>query len=422
MAGTPACNASIGIIGAGIVGVASALVLAQRGHNVSVYDPCPPGQAGASRGNAGHVAAADIFPMTRPGILRTGLTMMVRPDAPLRLPGVEKLRLAPWLMRFLAAARNQRFAASTKALLHLNREAIEETEKLLGQAGISDMMRANGVAVLHDNVRSLAAGAALWSARERAGFPSQELDHAAIARLVPGISPQFTHGRFCAHWAQVADPFALVQGLAHAAANRGVRFHRKKVLGLAADADTVRITHEGGTTIYDRAVIAAGVWSRPLAACLGETLPLVAERGYNLTFPDPGFVLDVPLVLPDRGLAITHVCEGLRIGGWAEFSRSPDRPENGRIFAALKRISLDIFPGLAPHDARAWMGSRPALPDSVPVISRSSTSERIFYNCGHGHYGLTQATTSAQFLAQLIEGKNPGEELRAAFSITRLQR
>jgi D-amino-acid dehydrogenase len=115
-------------------------------------------------------------------------------------------------------------------------------------------------------------------------------------------------------------------------------------------------------------------------------------------------------------MVATNLTSGLRIGGWAEYSNA-NRPANQHYFKSIARISRELFPGLNTDNANFWMGSRPSMPDSVPVISKSLKMNRIFYNCGHGHYGLTHAATSAKLLCKLLEDNDLDKA--KAFSIDR---
>jgi D-amino-acid dehydrogenase len=397
-------GASIAIIGAGVVGTASALELVQRGYAVTVLDPFPPGQGGASWRNAGHIGASDVHPLATPGIASTGLKLMLGKDSPLRIPGIGKIRLIPWFMRFLATSRGAKYRNACSAMTFLCQSALDETATMLATAGIPEKMTRGGAGYIYDSAKSLAASKAAWKEKAAAGFGSQGMDRADIARHLPEMNAKFRHGMISLNWACVTDPLDIVQGLAGAARSLGVVFDPEKVTGLEPLQNGVRIFTATGQQRFDAVVVAAGVRSKPFATALGDNLPLIAERGYNLTFPDPGFALKMPLILPDRGIAITQLSEGLRIGGWAEYTASPDRPENKSCYKALARISAEIFPGLNQTGAIAWMGNRPALPDSVPVISKSSGNDSVFFNCGHGHYGLTHAAASAHILGGLVDG------------------
>lgn len=397
-------GASIAVIGAGIVGVASAFDLVQRGYEVTVYDPAPPGQGGPSWRNAGQIGASDLQPLSTPGIALAGLRLMLQKDSPLRIPGIEKLRLMPWFWSFLATSRGENYRQACAAMTTLARHAFEDMSDMLSEAGIPGKMRRSGAGFIYDSAQSFAASQNTWAMKAKAGFAARPMNREDIAARLPDMDTAFSHGMLSENWGDVSDPLEIVQDLARELRRRGVAFRENTVTGLTPAEKRVSVTTPAGIKVFDGAVVAAGIASWQFAKALGEKLPLAAERGYNLTFPDPGFKLELPLILPDRGIAITQLGEGLRIGGWAEYAANPGRPENKSYYRALSRISSEIFPGLNQSGAIAWMGNRPSLPDSIPVISRSVRSDRVFYNCGHGHYGLSNSATSARILGTLIAG------------------
>lgn len=411
-------GASIAVIGAGIVGVASALALVDRGFNVTVFDPFPPGLGGPSHRNAGHIGASDIQPLSTPGIASTGLKMMVRKDSPLRIPGFEKIRLIPWFLQFLATSRGKKYEDACHAMTYLCRGAYPALNAMLASIGSAQKVTFEGAGFIYDSLQSYEVSQAGWQLKQAAGLASYPILQGDIARRVPEMNSKFTHGILSTNWGSVTDPLEITQDIADAAKAKGVKFQVVKVDKFAPFSSGVRIFASGYEKVFDGVVVAAGIHSRSFAEALGEKLPLVAERGYNLTFPKPGFKLALPLVMPDRGIAITSLGEGLRIGGWAEYSASPDRPENKSYYTALARISSEIFPRLNKEGSIAWMGSRPSLPDSVPVISKSLNSERVFYNCGHGHYGLSYSAISANILCGQIDG-TPIPDPHKAYAIRR---
>jgi D-amino-acid dehydrogenase len=215
----------------------------------------------------------------------------------------------------------------------------------------------------------------------------------------------------------VREPLAVVRGLAKTAESNGVIFNQLRVNRLSESQNIVRLETDKGTHQHDAVVVAAGVNSAGFARSCGDFLPMAAERGYNLTVPAPSIELNLPLVFADRGIVATQLTSGLRIGGWAEYAH-PNRPANQNYFKSMARISKELFPGLKLDHANFWMGNRPSLPDSVPVISRSASANKVFYNCGHGHYGLTHAATSACILTELISGSSEDPKYKP-YAITR---
>jgi len=410
-------GASIAIIGAGIIGVSSAYELARKGYQVTIFDPEPPGEAGPSRANAGHIGASDIYPLSAPGIHWKALKMLMSRDGALKIPLGEALAQLPWFWRFLRTSRAIEFERATNALSYLCSRTLTDTKAMLEAAGLNDLLAQNGCLFLYDSEQSLNASQSGWVGKQAAGFASVEMDASEIARDVPGITDQYQHGVLSHQWAMVSEPLDVVRGLARAAESEGVSFVKSRVNSYATSKIDVKLETANGSYQHDAVIVAAGVGSAMFAKAGGDFLPIAAERGYNLTAPTPGVELDLPLVFADRGLVATQMTSGLRIGGWAEYA-SPNRPPNQHYFKSIARISQALFPKLNLEDASYWMGSRPSMPDSVPVISQSPNSDRVFYNCGHGHYGLTHAATSANILTDLIGGEPEGQKYQA-YSITR---
>lgn len=405
------------IIGAGIVGVASACVLNRKGYEVTVFDPYYPGEGGSSKANAGHIGASDIFPLSTPGIHWKALKMLMDSDAPLKVPLKDFWPQIPWFWRFLLTSNENRFKKATDALSYLCYNSIRDTKELLEYSNIAQKLEQNGCAFIYDTKLSFNKSIKSWDERNSRGFSNEVINAKKIAQITPTINEKFKYAYLSHHWAKVSEPKDIVHGLAESAKMNGVYFHQERVNSVSEKLNSISINAEKGNSQYDAVVITAGINSVSLAKPLGDFLPMTAERGYNLTIPLSNIDIDIPIVFADRGIVATSLESGLRIGGWAEYA-DPSRPANPNYFNSIARISQDLFPGLSIENAKYWMGSRPSTPDSVPVISRSLKTDRVFYNTGHGHYGLTHAATSANLLYNLIEGEPNSTEIKA-FSIDR---
>ena len=410
-------GSSVAIIGAGIVGVASACVLNRKGYEVTVFDPYYPGEGGSSKANAGHIGASDIFPLSTPGIHWKALKMLMDSDAPLKVPLKDFWPQIPWFWRFLLTSNENRFKKATDALSYLCYNSIRDTKELLEYSNIAQKLEQNGCAFIYDTKLSFNKSIKSWDERNSRGFSNEVINAKKIAQITPTINEKFKYAYLSHHWAKVSEPKDIVHGLAESAKMNGVYFHQERVNSVSEKLNSISINAEKGNSQYDAVVITAGINSVSLAKPLGDFLPMTAERGYNLTIPLSNIDIDIPIVFADRGIVATSLESGLRIGGWAEYA-DPSRPANPNYFNSIARISQDLFPGLSIENAKYWMGSRPSTPDSVPVISRSLKTDRVFYNTGHGHYGLTHAATSANLLYNLIEGEPNSTEIKA-FSIDR---
>lgn len=406
------------VIGAGVVGLSVALQLQVEGREVTVLER-EALAAGASRGNAGALAYADVLPLASPRILRQLPRWLLDPLGPLSLPPARLPVLLPWLWQFWRASGPGKVAASTVAQAALMQRAGPATTRLLHVAEAVHLLRDGGNLHVYDSEATWRASLPGWSVREAHGIVFEHLRGAeALARWQPGLSPALAFGTFVPEWHTLHDPLDWVHHLAQAVALRGGRFWRGRALGLASDAGQVRVRLEGGSVLQARrVVVAAGAWSAPLAASLGHRLPLDTERGYNTTLPPGAFDLRRQVTFVDHGFVVTPIGGGVRVGGAVELG-GVDAPPQWRRADALLVKALRFLPGLRVEGGTRWMGCRPSMPDSLPVIGVAPGVPEVVYAFGHGHLGLTQAAVTAELVADLVAGRAPALDM-APFSPSR---
>ena len=244
------------------------------------------------------------------------------------------------------------------------------------------------------------------------------LEKAELGDYQPGLGASFTRGTFVPGWKTVADPKQLGKALWAYAERQGAAFVQGDV-GLAMPSQQrilVQLRH-GRTILARRLVIAAGAWSHRLARPFGDRIPLETERGYNTTLPKTAFDVKRQLIFSGHGFVITPLETGLRIGGAVELG-GLERPPNFARSKAMLEKARRFLPGLDASGGREWMGYRPSLPDSLPVIGRARSMPQVIYAFGHGHLGLTQAAATARLVRDLVDGKPAAVDL-AAFSAQR---
>ncbi|MEQ1900197.1 MAG: FAD-binding oxidoreductase [Devosia sp.] len=399
-------GSTIAVVGAGVIGVSVAFALVDRGYRVTLFDRAEPGRAGPSYGNAGHVVGSAIEPLASPGIATTGLRMLLDPEGALKIPKAYAASVLPWLWRFWRSSLAPTHGETVKTLTAFNAGVLADMEALFARAGIGTMLRLAPAIHLYESETSFGLARGAWALRRSAGLNWTLLDAAQIRELEPRLAPIFVRGILDLEWAIVTDPHAVVEGLFAAGQARGAHFVRANVHEVRPTARGIVVVSAGAEQPFDAAVIAAGVWSRHLAQALGDVLPVEAERGYNLTFHGLQHLLRNPLVFSDRGMVATSLAPGLRIGGWTELGGT-ELPPTTRYWQSMRRICEALVPGVGDAEASEWMGHRPSMPDSIPVISRSGYCERVFYSVGHGHYGLSQSAKTARALTELIsEGRD----------------
>lgn len=407
---TTAEKVDVVVVGAGIVGICAAVFLAEAGRKVVVVDRTGICEE-TSSGNAAALAFTDMLPMAHKGMGRQVPKWLADPLGPLSIPPAYLPRLLPWLVRFVAAGRPGRYEASLAAQASMMKLAEREWNGLFDRSGTRSMLREHGSLELYESEAEFDASLPGWAARERFGVAFRHLGKDELADFQPGLSTGFVRGTFVPEWKNVADPKTLGKALWAYAETMGARFVHGRVAAVRPSSAGAAVTLEGGAVLEcSRAVVAAGAWSHFLARGLGDRIPLETERGYNTTLPSSAFDVRRQLVFPNHGFVITPLSTGLRIGGAVELG-GLDRPPNYARSRAMLEKARRFLPGLDPAGGREWMGYRPSLPDSLPVIGHSRTSESVVYAFGHGHLGLTQAAATGRMVRDLLFGRSPAVPL-----------
>lgn len=395
---------SVAVIGAGIVGTCCAAELADQGYRVCLFDRGDPGWEGASRANAGQVIPSLIQPVAYPGIVRDMPRLLLSRDSPFAIVPGHIPRLIPWLWRFLLASRRARHEQGVAQLAALNAGALEATRDLYRRAGLADRLQNTGALYLHESRASLDKARLDWEMKGHHGYASELIGPDELRRLEPDLAPAFAGAVLEQGVCHVSDPLEIVRGIHRFALGRGAVFHRREARISQRSPQGIVVASGGDAyQTFDALVIAAGAWSRRLLNQLGDDAPLEPERGYNTTIERPNVDIRHCLVFADRGFVATPLAPGLRIGGCVELAGLKTPPHPVRI-QRITATAGKLIPKLDASGGRTWMGPRPALPDSVPVIRRSAVDKRIVYAFGHGHLGLTQAPVTARRVAGLIAG------------------
>jgi D-amino-acid dehydrogenase len=398
----------VAITGAGIVGLATAHALLDAGHRVTLIDPGDqPGRP--CDGNAGWIAHTDIMPLASPKVWRHVPRWLMDPLGPLAIRPRYIPTIAPWLMRFVAAARPDRIERSIGAIRALNAQALPAWRRRFEASGLAHHLRERGILSVWSSEQAFEAASALVDRQRRFAIPVETLDRRRLKGLEPALGDHAVGGQFYPTGCHVSDPKAVVGDLAALARGRGAAWVRARVSAVVPEADAVRVAADGTVAaIADAVVIAAGAWSKPLAAGLGDPVPLDTERGYNVTLPSGTLGLSRPVAFEGHGFVTTPLDIGDRIGGAVEFAGLDAAPNYGRVDAIVGRLRrfLPDLPSTLPDGPR-WMGFRPSIPDSLPVIGPARRSDRVLYAFGHAHHGLTQAAATAELVAAIIDRRTP---------------
>jgi D-amino-acid dehydrogenase len=391
----------IAVVGAGIIGVACALRLARQGLRVVVIDQQLPGQ-GASFGNAGHLATEQVFPIADATILKRLPAMLMDPMGPLRLDWQYLPRALPWFTRLLLNLRPAPFQNTVAGLRALNESSLDAWHRLLGDIKRPDLLKVDGSLLVFERAESRQAIDALQTKMRQQNVPVDFWQAATVRETAPQLSERIQGGLFFPRTGHFIDPYRVVCELVEAAKASGVSFVQQQVQGGSAQEHGVSLITGSGELTASRVLIACGAHSAKLTTALtGKKVPLDTERGYHLMLPHEHDRLPFPVTSLERKFIMTPMNEGLRLAGTVEFAGLTKPPNMARAWQ-LQRLSQGLFrKDLNVEAATPWMGFRPSLPDSLPVIDQVCDG-RVLLAFGHQHLGLTQAAVTAEMVVRMV--------------------
>lgn len=398
------------VIGAGIIGTAIAHDLQKRGQQVVLIDRDAPGR-GASFGNMASIAVTEFMPASRPSVWRQIPGWMLDPEGPVRVRPSYMPKLVPWFLRFIAASRPSKLRELEAQGAALCARALDDTLGLLRETGLENQISEEGCLSLYTDEAEFKADREHIEILERFGFPHEVIGRQAIRALEPelldkiGLAVLFPQNR------TMKDPYKLVLALAERFNALGGRIETGEVTGIVW-GEGVRevVLKDGRRFAVDKVVISAGAFSAKLAKMLGEPIPLETERGYHTQIMAPGISMKHSIIWPARAFMVSPTAGGIRVGGTVEMAGLDAAPDYRRSKVTVKRAK-EALPNLQCEDFTEWMGHRPALPDTVPILSASAKTKGVFYATGHGHLGLTYAATTARLMGDLITGAKPPVDL-----------
>jgi D-amino-acid dehydrogenase len=398
------------VVGAGVIGTAIAHDLQKRGRQVVLLDRDGPGK-GASFGNMASIAVTEFMPASRPSVWKQIPGWMLDPEGPVRVRPSYMPKLVPWFLRFIAASRPSKLRELEAQGAALCSRALGDTLDLLRDTGLSDQISDEGCLSLYADEAEFKADREHIEILERFGFPHEVIGRQATRALEPELSDKIGMAVLFPQNRSMKDPYKLVLALVDRLVALGGRIERGEVVGFTrSDAMREVVLKDGRRLPADEVVICAGAFSAKLAKDLGEPIPLETERGYHTQIMAPGISMKHSIIWPAKAFMVTPTAGGIRVGGTVEMAGLEAAPDYRRAKVTVKRAQ-EALPNLACDDFTEWMGHRPALPDTVPILSASATTKGLFYATGHGHLGLTYAATTARLMGELITGATPSVDL-----------
>ncbi len=394
-------SVEIAVIGAGVIGLAVAHRLAGAGREVLVIDPAGPG-SGASYGNAGTVADYAVQPVGTPAVLKNLPALLFDRNSPLAIRRAALPALAPWLLRFARQSLPGAARRNAEVLAGLLADAAPRWRDLAAAIGGADLLQDRGSIYWYQSDGALRAAKADLAFRQGLGVTVELLTAAELSALEPGLPAVEGGAAFFPKALFMTDPGRMTALLAASAEAAGVRYLRASILTLDRDRGGVRLGGPGLSLLARRVVLCAGAHSRALARAAGDAVPLDTERGYHLEWDMEVARLSRPVCPTARGFYLCPMTGRLRVAGTVELGGLTAPPSPHRL-ARLEEGARSVFADL-PAPSRSWLGFRPSLPDSLPVIGPSQGGPEVIHAFGHGHIGLTLAPITAALVEGCLNG------------------
>lgn len=401
---------NVTVLGAGIVGICVATTLQQQGHSVTLVDRDDPG-AGCSSGNAGMIQCSSVVPLATPGVIRSVPRMLLDQKQPLVIRWNALAHIFPFLMRFVASAHPAKVQKISEALATIVPRAYDAYEPLLRAAGARNLVRKAGELYVYKSTASFTGGSFPHELRRRQGIEVQDIPLRDLYDLEPALARDFRHAVYLPDSYQTADPLEISRALVRLFVSMGGTFARETVTDIVMGPDGPDyVQTDAGCHRIDHLVLAMGAYSGALARRLGSPVPLRGERGYHLMLTNPGVSLRTSVISGDYKFGILQMQHGIRLAGTAELARLDAAPDYDRARRLLP-LARQILPGLDGAEAKPWMGHRPSMPDSLPVICRSPRHRSVYFAFGHGHSGLTLGAMTGRIIGDLVAGRTPDPDV-----------
>lgn len=398
------------VVGAGIVGAATALWLKRAGHDVTLLDKGEPGM-GASFGNGCLLASCAMVPVTTPGLIPKGPKYLMDPNFPLFMRWGYTLKLLPWLVKYLSHANDADTRRIAKSLTHIVGDSLEQHQALTRGTPAAKWIQESDYNFAYKDRAAFEADAYVWELRREAGFVPEIIEGPAVREHEPILGENTNLLAVNKNHGFILNPANYVKDLVKLLVEMGGTFVQTEV----KDFDMVggrisAVDTDQGRIACDQAVISAGIWSKPLMQKLGLNIPMEAERGYHILFKSPNILPRYPMMVAAGKFVATPMDQGLRCAGVVEFGGLDETPSRAPL-ELLRRTAHETFPHLQAVEEEEWLGFRPAPTDSLPLIGEVGNSG-VFTAFGHQHIGLTGGAKTGRMVANLITGQSMNLDMR----------
>ena len=397
------------VIGAGIVGVSTALWLQNQGKEVVLVDKALPGN-GASMGNAGLLAQWAMVPVNAPELWKSAPKYLLSKSSPIFLRWHYFPKLLPWLIKFMANATESRSKKIIENLAPLVQDSVDQHKSLVKGTSAEKWLLDSKFSYIYKTHEAFKADAYGWKVKSEYGFIPNLVLGNDVRDEEPILSPDVRCMAVLEGQGHITNPLGYVTALFDVFQKNGGKFIKKSVKNLNTLNDQIySVQLEDEEIICQKAVVTSGIWSKNLIKNLKIKVPLETERGYHIVYENPSMEPRNPMMITEGKFAVTPMTTGLRCAGTVELG-GLNASASKRPIDFIKKVSQKTFPELKFENISEWMGFRPTLPDSLPMIGEIDNTG-IFTGFGHQHIGMTSGPKTGYILAQLVSDNKPNLDI-----------
>ena len=388
------------IVGAGIMGISSALNLVRRGCDVTIVEKDIEEES-ASIGNASWLSSPSITPVLTPGVFFKIPKMLFSKDGPLflKFPGI--IKTIPWLLKYLTYSSEEKVNYISKHLTPLLTNSIDEHKKLAQGTDALQWIEESPFLYIYKNKIDYLKESFIWNIRNKHGFKLIEIEKDELSELVPQLSEKYTFAIKIDNQGYISNSNNYLSDLIEGFKKLGGKIILDEVIDILSDEKKINIKTKKNEILSDGVVIAAGVYSEKFSKKFGANVPLQSERGYHLELSGTNMKLNFPLMNGYLKLAISPRSNGIRFAGLVEFGSFKSNP-NEKAYDLLMRNALSMFPSITYQNKKEWSGHRPATVDSLPLIGQSPNDKKVFFAYGHHHVGLSAGPKTGELVSKCI--------------------
>ena len=393
----------IAVVGAGIVGICSAFFLQKNGFQVTLLDKKEPGSM-TSFGHACTFADYANVPVNSPDLFRDIPSMLLRSDGPLAVDFFHVLKNINWTTKFLQNCTTKKVEYISKSLGNLLNNASISYDEIFTDVKVSEYIKNEEALYLYQNETEFLKAKTTNELRQKNGVRIKTLSKNKILDLEPSLAPVFFNGQIFIGSRHTTNPSMISKRIFETFINNGGEFIQSHVDDLIVEDDSVNVNLNNNNHKFEKVIICAGAWSNNLSKKIGESFPLDTERGYHVMFNNHGLI-NRPVGWSQSGFYLVQLEEGLRAAGTVEIA-GLSKPENKKRIQMIESQARRLLPQLNEVKS-TWLGFRPTLPDSLPVIGPSKRNKNIIYAFGHQHIGWTLGAVTGKIINSICNERVP---------------